>query len=948
MTDRYQIIRLIRKDQLGGVYLAQDTEIDREVAFRNFDIATPALDQDQWLAPFSDYTAKLCAVKHPNLRAVHEAIIDGEHAILISEDIDAEILATQLQHGRLSVFETANMAIDLLSGMQAAHSAGMFHGAMHTGSVKCKPLAQGGHQYIVNDLGHKYLSSLIKGEETHLEDPVLIAPEQHGEPFNPTAQGDLYTIGQLCYTGLIGGHPFAEYSASQCAKAYKAGKIPSLRKFNSEVPQEFISWIMHMLARTPEKRFKTAEEALSALKIVDLSQLPPPEDPNLPAPDNSGESPPPVSVHTPRPKVGLPPQAQRRPIVKVVWATAVLLVISAISLTLWLDPFSSSQPSQEPTYGDNEAEAVTSTQTDSPAKPKENSKATAEIPARLEPKAVTPPSLPVVPAPLNPDRETVIKLHPVELINSIKQRRKYRMVQLDPPNTLDWLFTTGAPASSQFSRKQHGQYIGKISATGKFTEFAIKNNPIRFKTSHGIKAPRAATDTKHQLKKGQGWEVTLHPPEQHAGPLWVTFYLIQWNCDIALEITSNQSKRPVDFKIPAGTPGVVKVPLEIPHSAANETFRIKLLVDSINSKSGTTIGLNGIQVSDQPIRSEQKPQVPAKETGSPKTPKGAASQPAAATEHKVFQPALAKFENHQHFHSDQWFHAEGSIIKVAEKQYCLFYSRWPKDKSIHARITHAQIALATSSSPSGPWTYQKTILTGRSNHWDQFGVTQPVVKMFEGKYYLYYVSTSASISKSELENAAKLGGKNISWRTLNDNRCIGVARADSLKGPWLRLNKPIIKAKAPYYYFSCSPSVTLTPDGQYLMMVCSMSAKGSIISYAAKSTTPHFQKITSEGNIPAEVFSVWYNPSTQIYQYVSNGDANDFHFYHTSELTAKLTAKNKDHLPKPKNLLPNKPLPTLSFQSPNLFFGDDGTPEVFIFYSDDSTNGGIFTIPFQP
>ena len=39
MEDRYKIIKLINKDAAGGVYLAEDTMLGREVAFRHIDAA---------------------------------------------------------------------------------------------------------------------------------------------------------------------------------------------------------------------------------------------------------------------------------------------------------------------------------------------------------------------------------------------------------------------------------------------------------------------------------------------------------------------------------------------------------------------------------------------------------------------------------------------------------------------------------------------------------------------------------------------------------------------------------------------------------------------------------------------------------------------------------------------------------------------------------------------
>ena len=150
-------------------------------------------------------------------------------------------------------------------------------------------------------------------------------------------------------------------------------------------------------------------------------------------------------------------------------------------------------------------------------------------------------------------------------------------------------------------------------------------------------------------------------------------------------------------------------------------------------------------------------------------------------------------------------------------------------------------------------------------------------------------------------------------------------------------------AKAPFVGFTCSPSVTRSPDGQYLMMVCSQDKAGKIVSYITKSAKSHFPKPTIKGVVPGEGFSYNYIPSTKRYQLWFNGDKNNFFFLQSSDSLKW----NRLSLLKPTALPPSAPVPTLSFHSPNLFLGDDGQPEIFIFHSEDIKNGGIFTIPFR-
>ena len=302
MTERYHIIRLIAKDQLGGTYLAEDKELKRNIIFKHFDKGHGSEPEPNWEDAFTQYATQLSALIHPNLIAVHDFDIDDDHPVIITQYVEADTISECLQRDSLGVIETVNMALDLLTGLQAAHAGGIFHGAMHTGSVKRLALANGRHHYLIIDLGWKHLSSIIMGKETHLEDPVLIPPEIFGQPDAANAQSDLFMIGQLCFTTLAGGHPFAEHTPEQCAAAYQAGEMPPLATFVDNIPSELTDWISSMTMSDPMRRPASVQEAINALQAIDFSKNEVKQQPPSPAPPPTNTTPPPPSFSLATPK----------------------------------------------------------------------------------------------------------------------------------------------------------------------------------------------------------------------------------------------------------------------------------------------------------------------------------------------------------------------------------------------------------------------------------------------------------------------------------------------------------------------------------------------------------------------------------------------------------------------------------------------------------------------
>ena len=110
------------------------------------------------------------------------------------------------------------------------------------------------------------------------------------------------------------------------------------------------------------------------------------------------------------------------------------------------------------------------------------------------------------------------------------------------------------------------------------------------------------------------------------------------------------------------------------------------------------------------------------------------------------------------FRDSSYFNWGSSIIKGEDNLYHLFYSRWPRELSFYAWLTHSEIAHAVSENAAGPYVYKETVLSGRGgNHWDAITAHNPKIKRFNGKYYIYYIGTNSgedSLNQKDLIETA--------------------------------------------------------------------------------------------------------------------------------------------------------------------------------------------------
>ncbi|WP_339869997.1 glycoside hydrolase family protein [uncultured Algoriphagus sp.] len=176
------------------------------------------------------------------------------------------------------------------------------------------------------------------------------------------------------------------------------------------------------------------------------------------------------------------------------------------------------------------------------------------------------------------------------------------------------------------------------------------------------------------------------------------------------------------------------------------------------------------------------------------------------------------------FRTEGYCNWGGSIVKGNDDMYHLFYSRWPKSTSFKGWLVYSEIAHAVSSSPTGPWEYKETVLKSNGKgHWDAITAHNPKIKYFEGKYYLYYISTNLGdnldYSESDLKSFSQKDLKDPNRHILRSNQRTGVAVSNSLSGPWVRQSVPLIEPSGPITTLTVNPAVTRGKDGRYYMIV---------------------------------------------------------------------------------------------------------------------------------
>jgi len=269
--ERYEIIKLLGKGRTGGVYEADDTMLKRKVALRRFFSDQRENDVSEWEDDFNNISQNLCNLQNPGLITVFDAGIDEDGAFMITQLIEGTNLSDRISESHLEEWEAHDLASQLLDTLSSCHEAGFIHGALTPGSIMMVERARGGHRYIILDLGLCRLAPLIQGADSFLAmmaDPALMAPELfQGSP--ATEKSDIYMLGQLIYTTLAGGHPFAGISLQEVGEKHANNELPPITEYRPDLSPAFVSWLDTLIKPNPEERPESILDAAKNLPKVD-------------------------------------------------------------------------------------------------------------------------------------------------------------------------------------------------------------------------------------------------------------------------------------------------------------------------------------------------------------------------------------------------------------------------------------------------------------------------------------------------------------------------------------------------------------------------------------------------------------------------------------------------------------------------------------------------------
>jgi serine/threonine protein kinase/tetratricopeptide (TPR) repeat protein len=276
LCGRFRVVRFIARGGSGEVYEAEDLTLRARVALKAL---RPELAADERIIErFRREILFGRQITHPHVCRVFDVFQhvsparpgDPPRTFLTMELLQGQSLAERIASaGPMSTAEALPLAMQIASGLAAAHRAGIVHRDFKSGNVMLVPTEHDGLRAVITDFGLAY--SLRGAEESSLTGSgglvgtlAYMAPEQL-ESGQVTTAADIYAFGVVLYELVTGRRPFGGDSplAAAVRRLKESPVSPGLWKPGLDEHWEAV--ILRCLERDPARRPARPEEIVAGL-----------------------------------------------------------------------------------------------------------------------------------------------------------------------------------------------------------------------------------------------------------------------------------------------------------------------------------------------------------------------------------------------------------------------------------------------------------------------------------------------------------------------------------------------------------------------------------------------------------------------------------------------------------------------------------------------------------
>ena len=285
---RYRLVRELGRGSQGCVFLAEDSELGRQVALKVLPThRAPGEDHRRRFAREAELASRL---DHPGLCAIYDRGMSGSSSYLAMRFVDGETLAAAISRARRQAEVTGksqairlgeNMATErdaiaavlrvfeqVADALHAAHEKGLIHRDVKPGNIIID--RQG--QPVLLDFGlardvESAVALTLSGDLVGT--PAYMSPEQlAAHRIDLDRRTDVYSLGATLYECLTIRRPFEAVTRNELYQQILTAEPTSPRRLNPGIPKDLEIVVQTALEKDRNRRYRTAADLADDLRRV--------------------------------------------------------------------------------------------------------------------------------------------------------------------------------------------------------------------------------------------------------------------------------------------------------------------------------------------------------------------------------------------------------------------------------------------------------------------------------------------------------------------------------------------------------------------------------------------------------------------------------------------------------------------------------------------------------
>jgi eukaryotic-like serine/threonine-protein kinase len=268
---RFEVRGLLGHGGCGVVHEAVDRKTSQLVALK---VLLPGASDPAAIARLAREARVIRAINHPNVcKVIAHGHLDDGRPYIATELLRGETLREYLNAQRkLSAEETIEIGVQMLSGLDAAHSVGVVHRDIKPENVFVNwQNGRGPARIKILDFGlcrrsaHEVAESAIDERTlTHagwiVGTPGYLAPEQVRGDRVIDASVDLFSVGLILFEALTGRRALEGHTPLELVTDLLAKPIPRLHTFRPDLPPILDRILSHATQRDVHGRYRSASQ----------------------------------------------------------------------------------------------------------------------------------------------------------------------------------------------------------------------------------------------------------------------------------------------------------------------------------------------------------------------------------------------------------------------------------------------------------------------------------------------------------------------------------------------------------------------------------------------------------------------------------------------------------------------------------------------------------------